>query len=136
LGDLKREIDGSAMDDRFDLPGWVTPEDVLDWFTKSDILFMPSLSEGLPVTGVQALAKGLALVVSDIGGFKDLVVPGENGYLIRGDDHDGFVNILRSILQNENLLIQLRKASLVKARQFHVENIVSQYELVFRDVMS
>ena len=79
------------LQSRFTLPGWVTPEEVLDWFSKSDILFMPSLSEGLPVVGVQALAKGLAFVVSDIGGFVDLVDDEENGYLIDGSNPVGML---------------------------------------------
>ncbi len=76
LDDVKRKIENAGMVDRFELAGWVTSDDVLDHFSKSDILFMPSLSEGLPVVGVQALAKGLAIVASRIGGFLDLVDEG------------------------------------------------------------
>ncbi|MCC6260072.1 MAG: glycosyltransferase family 4 protein, partial [Anaerolineales bacterium] len=81
LEEVKAEIKRSHLEDRFELPGWITPDEVLTWFSKSDILFMPSLSEGLPVVGVQALAKGLAIVASAIGGFQDLVVHNENGFL-------------------------------------------------------
>jgi len=41
---------------------------------------MPSLSEGLPVVGLQALAMGLAIVASRAGGNIDLVEPGYNGF--------------------------------------------------------
>ena len=70
------------LEDRVKMPGWVTPAEVKRVFQSSDILFMPSLSEGLPVVGVQALASGLAFIVSEIGGFSDLVVNGENGFLV------------------------------------------------------
>jgi glycosyltransferase involved in cell wall biosynthesis len=59
MQDVRRTIAELDLGDRFQLPGWIDPQDVLNWFDKSDILFMPSRSEGLPVIGVQALAKGL-----------------------------------------------------------------------------
>ncbi|RMD61637.1 glycosyltransferase family 1 protein, partial [Candidatus Parcubacteria bacterium] len=77
---VREAIARHGLEGRFILPGWVTPEEVLQWFDRSDILFMPSLSEGLPVVGVQALAKGLAIVASRVGGFVDLVRDGENGF--------------------------------------------------------
>jgi glycosyltransferase involved in cell wall biosynthesis len=134
LEEVKREIEKYGMSGRFDLPGWVTPEDVLDWFSKSDILFMPSLSEGLPVTGVQALAKGLALIVSDIGGFVDLVDDSKNGHLIDANDHQKFSGALRRILSDPRLLSAYRQASLKKAAQFDILTVVNQYEGIFRGV--
>ncbi|HET9587728.1 MAG TPA: glycosyltransferase family 4 protein, partial [Anaerolineales bacterium] len=73
MDDIKRAVAASGLQDRFEFTGWVEPQEVLRWFDRSDILFMPSLSEGLPVVGVQALAKGLAIVASQVGGFVDLV---------------------------------------------------------------
>jgi glycosyltransferase involved in cell wall biosynthesis len=105
---------------------------VLDCFSRSDILFMPSISEGLPVVGVQALAKGLAIVASNIGGFLDLVDHGQNGSLIEVQDLAGFGEILKSLLSEPGLLLKYRQASLVKASDFDIERITDQYERVFQ----
>ncbi len=135
FGDVKREIEKRGMMNRFEMPGWVAPEEALDGFSKSDILFMPSLSEGLPVVGVQALAKGLALVVSNIGGFLDLVDNGGNGFLIDVNDHAAFVSALRNLLSNPSLILQYRKASLRKAINFDIEKIVESYEGIFQEII-
>ena len=82
---VKCAIEDCGLEDRFELPGWIDPQDVLIWLEKSDILFMPSRSEGLPVVGVQGLAKGLAIVASRVGGVVDLVEDDKNGYLITRD---------------------------------------------------
>jgi glycosyltransferase involved in cell wall biosynthesis len=79
MQDVKCALDDYGLADRFQLTGWLDPQDVLNWFDKSDILFMPSRAEGLPVVGVQALAKGLAIVASRVGGFVDLVDDDKNG---------------------------------------------------------
>jgi glycosyltransferase involved in cell wall biosynthesis len=112
----------------------VTPEEVLDWFDRSDILFMPSLSEGLPVVGVQALAKGLAIVASKIGGFVDIVDEGENGYLVDLAQPTEFSSALRRLLSDEARLIRFREASLKKANHFNILQIAGQYEKIFLDL--
>ena len=123
------------MQERFTLPGWVTPDEVLAWFDKSDILFMPSLSEGLPVVGVQALAKGLAFVVSKIGGFVDLVDQGRNGFLVDGCQPSGYSIALRQLLSRKDTLKRFREASLQKAVHFDINRIVGRYKNIFENVV-
>jgi glycosyltransferase involved in cell wall biosynthesis len=131
---LQGEIEKNNLEERFTLTGWIKPEDVLDWFSKSDILFMPSLSEGLPVVGVQALAKGLAFVVSDIGGFVDIVDDGENGFLVDRSNPFNFSNTLRELLSDPTQLGRFREASLKKASQFDITHVSEQYEQIFLEV--
>jgi L-malate glycosyltransferase len=132
--EVEQEITKQGMTERFDLPGWVTPDDVLNQFSKSDILFMPSFSEGLPVVGVQALAKGLAIVASRIGGFIDLIDHAKNGYLVEVQDQDTFAQTLRWLISNPARLLQLRLASLEKAQEFDIQKVTDQYQVVLDDV--
>jgi glycosyltransferase involved in cell wall biosynthesis len=134
--DVKRKIEKTGMSERFDLPGWVTPDFVLDRFSKSDILFMPSLSEGLPVVGVQALASGLAIVASEIGGFLDLVDDEKNGYLIDVQDIPAFTNSLRVMISDPEALLRFRKASIEKSHEFDIQKIVDQYQSILHDVVN
>jgi L-malate glycosyltransferase len=131
MPEVRKAIAEHDLQKRFILTGWVTPEEVLAWFDKSDILFMPSLSEGLPVVGVQALAKGLAIVVSKIGGFVDIVDEGINGCLIELARPSEFSMALRDLLSDKARLIQFREASLKKATRFDILYIAEQYEQMF-----
>jgi glycosyltransferase involved in cell wall biosynthesis len=131
--EVKREIENHGMTGRFRVPGWVTPDEVLDEFSKSDILFMPSHSEGLPVVGVQALVKGLAVVASRIGGFLDLVEEDKNGFLIEAREPGAFSGSLRELLTDRERLLRFRRASLEKARNFDIQKIVDQYENMMRE---
>jgi glycosyltransferase involved in cell wall biosynthesis len=96
---------------------------------------MPSRSEGLPVVGVQALAKGLAIVASRVGGFIDLIDDDKNGYLIQETNIPGFSTSLSSLLSDSNRLLSFRSASLEKARSFELEQIVREYESIFLRVI-
>ncbi len=136
LENVKREIEKAGMVGRFNLPGWVTPEVVLEHFSRSDILFMPSLSEGLPVVGVQALATGLAIIASDIGGFLDLVDNERNGRLIDAHDIPAFSEALREIISSPETLLRFRQASVEKSRQFDIQKIVEQYQSILYEVLN
>jgi glycosyltransferase involved in cell wall biosynthesis len=129
LGDeIKAEVHAHGMDERFNFPGWITPVEVQAWMKKSDILFMPSLSEGLPVVGVQAIAAGLIMLVSNIGGFVDLVDDGKNGFLV--DKPTDYAEHLRTLLLSRESLNEMRLASIEKSKIFALDFIVAQYEAV------
>ncbi len=130
LGDeIKAEVRAHGMEERFVFPGWITPAEVQAWMKKSDILFMPSLSEGLPVVGVQSIASGLALLVSNIGGFADLVDEGKNGFLV--DDVEDYAEHLRALLSSPEMLKLMRVVSIEKSQFFALDFIVAQYERLF-----
>ena len=129
----RAEVERLGLTDRFHLPGWVTPQDVLDEFSRSDLLFMPSRAEGLPVVGVQALACGLALVVGRAGGFTDLVSEGENGYLHAASDSAGLSASLRLLLSDASALRRAREKSLQLAGKFDILRVVDAYENLLKE---
>ncbi len=135
MSNVKKSIADLGMEDRFTLTGWIAPEQVMRQFDNGDILFMPSRSEGLPVVGVQALAKGLAIVASRVGGFVDLVDEGQNGHLIESGDITGFKTALHDLLENHERLLSLRRASLEKVKSFEISEIAGRYEKIFDEVL-
>jgi glycosyltransferase involved in cell wall biosynthesis len=132
--EVERLIAASGLQDRVRLPGWVDPEEVVEEFRRSDLLFMPSLSEGLPVVGVQALALGLAVVASRVGGFSELVDDGENGYLHAPDDLNGFTGSLRTLIEDAAQLGRFRARSRARAAGFDLCAVGQAYEALFKRV--
>ena len=132
---VQAEIGRLGLQDRFHLPGWLVPEQVLEWYRKGDILFMPSLSEGLPVVGVQALAYGLALVLSDAGGNPELLEDGCNGALINGKNPQDYAPALRKLLSDPQALTLARQASREIAACFDLQEIVKKYADLFQGIV-
>lgn len=133
--EVEAAIARNGLNERIALLGWLAPEEVIEWFRRSDILLMPSLSEGLPVVGVQALSMGLALVLSRSGGNIDLVREGENGYLFDPYDEEGFEGALRVLFYDPAVLLAARRASRRLAGDFDLQEIVSLYEGVLTSVV-
>jgi glycosyltransferase involved in cell wall biosynthesis len=132
--ELEQQIRSFGLQDRIHLPGWIKPEEVVELMRSSDILFMPSLSEGLPVVGVQSLAMGLSIIASPSGGFIDLVDDGVNGYLVDVTQPQGYERAFRDLLPAPDRLLSFRQASRRKAQSFDLNKIVSAYEELFASV--
>lgn len=132
---VENEIKKEDLESRFNLPGWQSPEMVQSHLLQSDILLMPSLSEGLPVIGVHALAAGLCLMVSKVGGFVEIVDEGENGYLLQARGGEIWSKTIQDLLQDKEKIIQMKQKSLEKALQFDLNVIVNSYLSLFQDVI-
>ena len=68
------------------LTGRVPPRQVMAWMREMDIFAMPSLHEGSPCALMEAMACGLAVVATKVGGIPDLLTDGVNGMLINCGD--------------------------------------------------
>jgi glycosyltransferase involved in cell wall biosynthesis len=63
-------------------------EDVAEVLRGASLLVRPSLSEGLPLVALEAMACGLPVVATDVGGTAEVVQDGVTGYLLRTNDVD------------------------------------------------
>ena len=135
-GHITSRIKQAGLSDRFSLPGWVEPAQVLSTMEQCDILFMPSLTEGLPVVGVQALEAGLAIIASNVGGFVDLVENDKNGILCFPMDRQTMVEGLRNLLSNQDKLMQARNYSRELAKNFSINEVVDKYESLLLEISS
>ncbi len=134
-GEILREIEMLRLQDRIVLTGWITPDEVLEWYRKSDILFLPSLYEGFPIVGIQALAMGLAMLGTQIGGFSGIIENGINGYCVPLDQPFLFSQHLAAMLTDPGLLEGFRKESINIARKLDIKEIVDCYEELFESIV-
>lgn len=86
-------IEASGLADKVHLPGGLAPAEVAQWICASDVLTLPSWSEGYPNVVVEALACGRPVVATDVGGTRE-IVNARNGVLVPPKD----VPALRSAL--------------------------------------
>jgi glycosyltransferase involved in cell wall biosynthesis len=131
--ELRDAIETANLKDRIFLHGWKSAQGVREQMLDSDILLMPSLSEGLPMAAIEALHCGLAIVGSRIPGLRDVVIPGRNGELCDPSDLEStMASALRNLLANPDLLMARRRESLVLSANFDLAKSTQAYEEVLQ----
>ena len=133
---IEELIERLNLQNKISITGWVAPERVTEIFKQSDILFLPSRSEGLPVSGIQAMTCGLALVLSNAGGNPEIIEEGKNGFSFDPEDTDSFASALRALLESPEMLLSFRQNSLESAKKYDIKRIAKQYEAVFEQVLA
>jgi glycosyltransferase involved in cell wall biosynthesis len=66
-------------------------------YSASDVFVLPSLEDNLPLTGLEAMACGAAVVAFDVGGIPDYVRPNQTGLLAKGGDTADLGRKLRTL---------------------------------------
>ncbi|MEA3210644.1 MAG: hypothetical protein QOE70_3701 [Chthoniobacter sp.] len=130
LREVQARIAHHGLAERVTCTGWLDSGAVHRVLAEGDILCLPSLSEGLPVVGIEALKHGLAIVASDIPGIRDVLDDGLNGYRVPLGDLDAFAQKLAHLLESDTTLFAMKQASWEKARAFDLSRIADQYERV------
>ena len=126
--EVEERITKLGLQGRVALTGWVTPDEASRRLAEADLLFMPSLSEGLPVVGVQALSHGLAILASNVGGLAELVQDGRNGKTCAPEDAAGFRQALRWCLEDPERLARMKQASRAMAARYDIRRVAESYE--------
>jgi glycosyltransferase involved in cell wall biosynthesis len=79
---LKAQAEQSGVADRVRFTGAIPQDEIAGWLAASDVMCLPSASEGLANAWVEALACGTPVVITDVGGACELVDRAEAGRLV------------------------------------------------------
>jgi len=103
--------------------GAVQHEHIQRYLRESDLLVHPSVSEGIPVVLMEAMATGLPVIATNITGIPELVEDGQNGILVPPRDSMQLADATMRILQDSDLRLRLgRNARDTIVRGFHVDS--------------
>ena len=104
--DIEALIDKHGLASKIKITGWVSSDRVRQELLDSAMLILPSFAEGLPVVIMEAMALGRPVVTTYIAGIPELVIPGENGWLIPAGSLESLVSTMRQALQTPDEEIQ------------------------------
>ncbi len=101
-----------------------------------DVFVMPSLKEGLGLALMEAMAAGLAVVGSDVGGIKDLVRDGQTGLLVKPADACGLASAITGLLEDSEKRSSLgREAQIFIGQNFTQEKMIAETENVYAEYL-
>lgn len=108
-----------GLSDRVTMPGWVGPADVARLLAAADILVLPSFEENLPMSVIEGMAHGLAVVTTPVGATEDIIEDGKTGLLVPPGDAAALRDAIARLLADPDLRMRLGGA----ARAFHRQHL-------------
>ncbi|MBU8907273.1 N-acetyl-alpha-D-glucosaminyl L-malate synthase BshA [Desertibacillus haloalkaliphilus] len=106
---------------------------VAEFLSISDLLFLLSEKESFGLVALEAMACGVPVIGTSIGGIPEVVADSETGYVCEVGDIDAIAARSIEVLQDPTLQQQLSTAALVRVEElFHSNKIVEQYERIYQ----
>lgn len=109
--------------------------DIPDILAQTDVFMLSSLWEGLPVTAVEAMAAARPVVLTDVGGNRDLVEHGLHGLIVPPGDTSALAQALVYLLGNDQLRRDMGHAARERVRRdFSMETFVHRHEALYQSL--
>jgi glycosyltransferase involved in cell wall biosynthesis len=99
-GPARQELQQHFAGTRTTFAGYLRGEELWSAYASADIFVFPSAMETFGLVLIEAMAAGLPVVTSRVGGVDDMVRPGVNGYAFHVGDVRGMINGVRAILSD------------------------------------
>lgn len=114
------------ISDYVEILGYIETEEKVKVIVSSDIYVLPSYSEGLPVTILEAMAAGLPIISTPVGSIPEVIEEGVNGYLIKPGDYYGLAEKILILAKDAHLRQTMGKKNVEKIKTQYNEKIVMQ----------
>ena len=101
----------------------------------ADVFVLPSLTEGMPLVVMEAMAAGLPVVATNVGGTPELVRDGLTGRLVRPANEDDLVEAVTAIMRDEPLRREYSRQAGILGRGFAARETVRRIERVYREAL-
>ena len=105
------------------------------FFAGIDLFVMPSRSEAWGLAALEAMAHGVPVIASDIGGLREIVEPGRSGWLVPAGDAAALARTIAEAASDAGRLHEIGLAARDRAAHFSVEKMADQTEQFYRRLL-
>lgn len=130
---LENLVKDLVLDDYVRFIGAVPNEKVLEYMVAADVFVLPSLSEGFPVVILEAMASGLAIITTKVGGLPEVIKNKENGFLVEPKNPEEIAENILLLLEDDELREGISRNNMKIVGEYTWESVVGRLERVYRE---
>jgi glycosyltransferase involved in cell wall biosynthesis len=131
---VKASLGGSRFEK--DVRYWQLQHDVAWLLAQTDLLLMTSLSESFCLAALEAMACGVPVLATKVGGLPEVVTHGETGFLFPVGEHNLAAWLALNLLSDPGRHQAMGEAAARRAARFGYEQIVPAYEDLYRRLLA
>jgi N-acetyl-alpha-D-glucosaminyl L-malate synthase BshA len=133
---LKNMVETHNLTLSVDFMGNVANQKIPEYLSISDIFVLPSLSEGFPSVILEAMASGLPIIATRVGGLPEIIKEGENGFLVDPKNSNQIADKAVLFLENSRLREKISGNNKEKSKEYNWENIIEKLVKVYLEVIN
>jgi glycosyltransferase involved in cell wall biosynthesis len=115
---------------------WLGAQDARPLMPGFDVLALTSKSEGHPLVVLEAMARGLPIVATGVGGIADTVQSGVNGFIAPLGDAGAIAEALEKLASNPSLRARMGEASRAISRNFSIDQMVERTLAFYEEIVT
>ncbi len=123
-----------GLEGRVLFTGGVPRSEIPDWLRLADLSIQPSHFEAFGTAAIEAMAAGLPVIASDVGGLKDFVQPGVNGTRVPPRDPEALARAIAALLGDDAARAALADGARRTALRFDTDRVLGEFERLIDDV--
>lgn len=132
INEFRKLIDENNLGEKVKIRGWISGDEKDRALKDSDIYILPSYSEGLPMSILEAMAIGLPVISTPVGGTPEAVEDGVNGFLVEVGDYAGLAQKIDLLAGDNALREEMGKQGYRIAKEkFDVKIIIKQLQEIY-----
>ena len=128
---LMKVIKESGIENLVKYEGWVSGEKKSELLNMADAFILPSYTEGMPISILEAMSYGLPVLAMPVGGIPEVINDENNGLVFQPGDKTTIFEAINKILNNSELCRNMGAQSKMKSKDYLAESIVSQLEEMY-----
>jgi glycosyltransferase involved in cell wall biosynthesis len=97
----------------------------------ADAVILSSEWEGLPITLLEAMAASKPVIATSVGGIPELILHGENGYLVKHGDSEGLAQAAIQLMQNSDIQNKFAINAKNRSKSFDIKRTVIEYQNLY-----
>ncbi|OQA91414.1 MAG: putative glycosyltransferase EpsF [Elusimicrobia bacterium ADurb.Bin231] len=129
LGNIRSKINSYGLKNNISFLGWQENRGKI--YSEFDVLILPSEEESFPQALLESFAYGVPAVASDVGGVREILEDGKNGFLVKKGDVSGYAAGILAIAENNYCYRHFSANALAKASEYSVEKMIRSVDSIY-----
>ena len=133
LEENKRLVKELGLEKKIDFLG--KRSDINTIMDQNSIFVLCSKIEGAPISIIEAMTNGMAIISTNVGGVSDFIENDKEGILIQANSKDCLVKAIKKLLNNNEKIYMLSKNAIKKSEKYNMKQCIKQHIKLYKDVL-
>ena len=114
--------------------GWIKDKEKDKWLDECGILVLPSYFEGFPLSVIEGMVHGCAVISTDVGGIPEAIEDGVSGILIKPKDVDGLKKAIERVISDKDFAKKISQGGMKNAKEkYSLEKNMEKLIEIYKD---